>query len=107
MIFAERLEAELRKDAPPVRGLDWQQVIWPLHKRGDFERVAWLAAEIAIALPEKGSLNLKYLLPDLYRAARPLDARFNPIPEETPGPFPQALAFFLSRTNRCRRRSRS
>lgn len=97
VLFAERLAAELRKDAPPVRGLDWQQVIWPLHKRGDFERVAWLAAEIATALPEKGSLNLKYLLPDLYRAARPLDARFNPIPEETPGPFPQALAFFLSR----------
>ena len=97
VLFVERLMAGYRKEQPPLNGLDWGEIVWPLHKKHQQERIGWLGAEMLTALPEKGGHNAKYLLRDLYRAARKLDAKFDPIPEETPGPFPQALAYFLSR----------
>ncbi|MBX3248426.1 MAG: DUF4132 domain-containing protein [Myxococcales bacterium] len=97
VLFMERVGAELRKEAPRLHGLEHGKILWPLHKLGAFERIAWLAAEMLSVMPEKGGHNVKYLVKDLYRNARPLDSKYDPIPEETPGPFPQALAFFLSR----------
>jgi antitoxin component YwqK of YwqJK toxin-antitoxin module len=92
VLFAERFMA-----GPPLRGLDWDAIVWPLHRQHQQERIGWLGAEMFTRRRE----GRRWTLPELYRAARKHDARTrDPIPEETPGPFPQALAYFLSRGER-------